>query len=147
MQFKVVKTYRVNNTLGFVYILNGKRCASFAKDIDSLRKSLGISAKIHELITLTRERKRLRLSMGKAREIWRLLTAFNYTSHTKGAITIVEFYGCELCVNANKSVAVLRIKPTRKARPRRPYLPPHLIGARLSPSNINLPKGRSYRSC
>jgi len=43
--FELVKEYSVKNSKGFVYILNGKRAATFAKSLEALKTSLGVETK------------------------------------------------------------------------------------------------------
>lgn len=44
MTFTLIRTYKANATTGFVYELNGRRCASLARSLDSLKGRLGVSS-------------------------------------------------------------------------------------------------------
>lgn len=42
MSFTIIRTYQVKNSTGFVYELDGRRAASFAKSAEALASSLGV---------------------------------------------------------------------------------------------------------
>jgi len=52
--FELIKTYRVKSTTGYVYILNGRKAATFAKSLDALKTSLGV-ASMNPIITYAHE--------------------------------------------------------------------------------------------
>lgn len=41
--FELIKTYQVKNSTGYVYILNGRRAATFAKSLAALKDELGVT--------------------------------------------------------------------------------------------------------
>lgn len=42
MDLQIIRTYQVKSSTGYVYQLNGRRGASFARSIESLKTSLGV---------------------------------------------------------------------------------------------------------
>ncbi len=52
--FSLIRTYTAKSTTGFVYELDGRRCASLARDLDSLKARLGVSdgVTVEQLVAL-----------------------------------------------------------------------------------------------
>ena len=50
--FELIKTYQVRNTTGYIYTINGRKAATFAKSLDALKQELGVAEQRREWLAV-----------------------------------------------------------------------------------------------